>query len=279
VLTIHDAIADSLPSLIFANWKSRLFWRMKQYLAIRRADIIVTVSEYSKQQIVNTLKVPEPRVRVISEGSSRAFRVLPDSQDTTILRRLGLSRDESFLLYVGGISPHKNLATLIEGYHQLLELPGHRDVRLVLAGDYKTDSFFSSYTQLQKQIASLNLGKAVIFTDFIEDSDLACLYNHAMLLVFPSLMEGFGLPAVEAMACGTPVAASNAGSLPEVLGDAGAFFDPHSTGSMLSVIKALLTDPGKRSQISKLGIARAANYSWKLGARQITSLFDELSRQ
>ncbi len=149
-------------------------------------------------------------------------------------------------------------------------------LKLVLVGDYKDDPFFSAYPALKKQIAELGLDDKVIFTGFVADEDLAYLYNAATLLAFPSLEEGFGLPAMEAMACGTPVAASNCGSLPEVLGAAGRFFDPRDSQNMAWVIEQILADAALRKQMSRDGLRRAENFLWKKAARETLAIFDEL---
>jgi glycosyltransferase involved in cell wall biosynthesis len=278
VVTIHDVIADHHPELIFPNAKSKFFWKLKQNAAIRQANLIATVSEYSKRQIVEYFKLPESRLRIISEAARPVFKVLPPGEAMSkTLARYGLQPDEKFLLYVGGISPHKNLSALIEAFERIGTTPEHPDYKLVLVGDYKDDPFFSAYPALKKQTAELGLENRVIFTGFIPDEDLAYLYNAAALLVFPSLEEGFGLPAIEAMACGTPVAASNCGSLPEVLGPAGRFFDPRDRQNMAEVIKQILADDRLRSTMKEKGLIRAQEFLWKKAARETLAIFNELA--
>ncbi len=280
IVTIHDIIADLYPELVFPDRKSTAFWKIKQYLANRQAELILTVSEYSRQQIIKTLKIPESRVRAITEGPNKGFtRLAGDKEEMgRLLARYKLKDGQRFLLYVGGISPHKNLKTLVEAYRLLIRDPDHSGVALVLVGDYEGDSFYSSYNDLTQQIERLGLEGSVIFAGFVEDRDLVYLYNAAAMLVFPSLQEGFGLPAVEAMACGTPVAASNAGSLPEILGSAGSFFDPESPEGMRDTIHKLLTDDGLRESMGRRGLARAKEFTWERAARQTISIFDELFR-
>jgi glycosyltransferase involved in cell wall biosynthesis len=275
IVTLHDVIADHHPELIFPNAKSKFFWKLKQAVAIRQADLIATVSEYSKLQIIEYFKLPESRLRVISEGARPIFKVLPASAETNkTLARYNLKPDEKFLLYVGGISPHKNLATLVTAFEQISkEQP---EVKLVLVGDYKDDPFFSAYPSLKKQVGELKLEDKVIFTGFISDEDLAQLYNTAQLLVFPSLEEGFGLPAIEAMSCGTPVAASNCSSLPEVLGEAGQFFDPRNAENMAEMIGQILRDESLRASMRQKGLARAEQFMWKKAAQDTLAIFNEL---
>ncbi len=267
----HHAIADHHPELIFPNKKSQLFWKLKQNIAIRQAHLILTVSEHSKEQIIEYFRLPESRLRVITEAARAVFTVLPhDEQWNEILRRHNLKADEKFLLYVGGISPHKNLNTLIDALNRL------DDTKLVIVGDYKDDPFFSAYPTLKKQVEELGLVDKVIFAGFVEDIDLAYLYNAATLVVLPSLEEGFGLPAVEAMACGTPVAASNRGSLPEVLGAAGVFFEPKDVEDMANVIKQILSDDTRREEMSRTGLNRSKQFMWKNAANDLLVIFEEL---
>jgi glycosyltransferase involved in cell wall biosynthesis len=275
IVTIHDVIADHNPELIFPNAKSKFFWKLKQNAAIRQADLITTVSEYSKRQIIEYFNLPKSRMRVISEGVRPIFRVAAaDKERIETLNKYQLNANENFLLSVGGISPHKNLGTLVTAFKKICET--RTDVKLVLVGDYKDDPFFSAYPSLKKQIAELNLENKVIFTGYISDEELVDLYNEAALLVFPSFEEGFGLPAIEAMSCGTPVAASNCSSLPEVLGDVGRFFDPRNAENMADVIGQVLGNAEMRNTMKKSGLARAEQFKWKKAAQDTLAIFNEL---
>ena len=277
VVTLHDMIADHHPELIFPNRKLKLFWKMKQNLAIRQADLILTVSEYSKHEIVEYFGVPESRVKVISEAARPVFSVLPRSVEMDqVLQRFQLNGDTRFLLYVGGISPHKNLKNLVSAYQQLVCDDRFSDVRLVLVGDYQNDSFFSDYPSLKQHIEELHLEEKVVFTGYIEDQDLAYLYNAASLLVLPSLEEGFGLPAIEAMACGTPVSASNRGSLPELVGKAGRFFEPTDVRAIRDVIGQVLSDDLMRKEMRETGLTRARQFMWDNAAKDAVTIFDQL---
>ncbi len=279
IVTLHDVIADHHPDLIFPNKKLKLFWKLKQNLAIRQADLILTVSENAKQQIVDYFHLPESRVRVISEAARPVFAVVPrDEKTVQVLRRYKLEPDERFLLYVGGISPHKNLHALVAAYHQLMQNSRFADVKLVLVGDYKDDSFYSAYPSLKRYVDELGLGEKVIFTGFITDQDLAYLYNVATLLVMPSFEEGFGLPAIEAMSCGTPVVSSNRGSLPEVLGEVGRFFDPYDHQSMVGVLQDVLSDDSQRKKMSEGGLQRAQQFTWNKAAKDALSIFESVVR-
>ena len=279
IVTLHDVIAEHHPDLIFPDAKSKFFWGMKQKAAIRQADIIATVSEYSKRQIIEYFGVPASRLRIISEAARPAFRVLEkDGAITETLGRYDIRSDEEFLLYVGGISPHKNLSTLVNAFDRLLKGRHDSPLKLVLVGDYKGDSFFSAYPSLRDQIHTLGLDDRVIFTGYVPDDDLACLYNAASALVFPSLEEGFGLPAVEAMACGTPVVASDCGSLPEVIGSAGRYFDPRDPDDMARVLAQIIDDTELRYSMGRAGVLRSKEFLWNKAAHETLSIFDELTR-
>ncbi|MEQ1764110.1 MAG: glycosyltransferase family 1 protein [Pyrinomonadaceae bacterium] len=276
VLTIHDVIADHNPQLVFPNKKLAFFWKLKQNIAVRQAHLLLTVSEHSKRQISEFFGMSESRIEVVTEGARPAFRVLPgDDTKFEILRKYGLEKAGKFLLYVGGISPHKNLSTLINAFARIRQT--RSDLKLVLVGDYKDDPFFSAYPHLKRQVSDLRLDANVIFTGFVPDDDLVVLYNAAKALVFPSFEEGFGLPAIEAMSCGTPVIASDNSSLPEVVGTAGRLFDPYDEQSMTGAIDAVLADESLRISMKEAGLRRAGQFGWKQAAAKMVVVFDSLN--
>jgi glycosyltransferase involved in cell wall biosynthesis len=150
IVTIHDTTAERYPRLIFPNWRSRLLWKLKVQLAVRRADLIATVSEASKRAIMKEFRVPEARVRIIFDAvGSEFYPIRRDPRTREVIARYGVNAEEPFILYVGGISPHKNLETLVEAHALLLGQPDIPRVNLVLVGDYQKDVFYSSYTSLQ----------------------------------------------------------------------------------------------------------------------------------
>jgi glycosyltransferase involved in cell wall biosynthesis len=192
-----------------------------------------------------------------------------------VLTRHGIEPRRPYLLYLGGLSPHKNLLRLIEAFARVLEVAADDDLRLILAGDIG-DVFHTHVPELRAAVARWGLGGRVHFPGFVPDDDLVVLYNRAVALVQPSLLEGFGLPPVEAMACGTPVVYSRAGSLPEVIGDAGLEFDPTDTGDMARAIGRLLTDPALRETLGQRALRRARRFTWAATARGLLECFDEL---
>lgn len=266
IVAIHDVIAEKYPELIFSSRKSRFFWDLKTRLAIWQSDMVMTVSEFSKQGIVEHFGLDPRRVAVVSEGSADAFYPLHDRQRiATVLARHGMQPDTRFILYVGGIAPHKNLAVLIEAFDLLAGEGRHEDVRLVLVGDYENDVFLIDQ-QIRGRMHDPALRKRVTFTGYIPDDDLNALYNAATVFVLPSFCEGFGLPALEAMSCGTVVIGSDTTSIPEVVGEAGLFFDPHDAHILAAHLDAVLGDDELREELEHRSLERAATFSWRRSA-------------
>jgi glycosyltransferase involved in cell wall biosynthesis len=275
-VTIHDMTPARFARSVFPDKKLEFFWNLKEKIALHQSDRIVTVSDYSKRQIMECRGITGSRISIVSEAAGEAFRVLPEErQRVQVLSRFGLTADR-YLLNVGGISPHKNLQMLAKSFSALVQNPSFSNYKLVLAGDFETDSFYSDYGVLQDLIQHLQIRDRVIFTGYMVDEDLAQLYNSAALFVFPSLQEGFGLPAVEAMACGTPIVASNAGSLPEIIGQAGEFFDPTDFNQMLETIQRVLSDTSLRKQMRARGLKRAQNFQWDKAAQQALQIFESM---
>jgi glycosyltransferase involved in cell wall biosynthesis len=279
VITIYDAIPRRYPELIFPRWRNQLLWRLKMRWAVWQASLITTISETAKQNIVQDLRLTESRVKVVPGAVSRVFHSLSDrSQMRRVVGKYGIEDNERFILYVGGISPHKNLPTVLAAYAALIQRPGVQDVKLVVAGDFGIGAFSSNYPALQEKIAALGLSGKVIFTGFIADSELLQFYNAGELLVLPSFDEGFGLPALEAMACGTPVVASRAGAMPEVIGEAGRYFNPYAPEELTVRLQEVLADQPLREEMRRQGLRRAQAFSWERSAHAVLAAFEQLGR-
>lgn len=274
-ITFHDAIAEQHPKLIFPGFKSRCLWNIKSWLARCQADRIVTVSENAREQIASAFNMRSTEISVITEGPSSVFQFLPDkTEEARIRKRFALPAELPLILYVGGISPHKNLHGLLQALAKMRDRsqsPWHA----VLVGDYQNDSFFGCYNELRELSARLDLDRQITFTGFVSNEELVRLYNAATLVVLPSFSEGFGLPVVEAMACGVPVAASRAGSLPEVVGDAGLLFDPASHDEMATTLLRLLENSSLRAELRSAGLRRVERFTWKSSARKLMSLLED----
>lgn len=279
-IIFHDTIAESLPKHIFPSWKNRLFWNLKCRAAARRADLVVTVSEASRRALETAYDLSKTPVAVVSWGfDRRVFHPRRSDTDEPAERAaLRIGPKTQVILAVGGLSPHKNLERLILALAAMVSRDPQRDVKLVLVGaDRGEDVFFSSRDRLQALVDQHRLGTRVVFTGFVSDERLGALYRLATVLAFPSLLEGFGLPALEAMACGTAVAASTRGSLPEVLGDAGIYFDAESTDDVVRALGLVLDDGAARARAVAAGLAISEAFSWEAAGRRLLAEFEKLS--
>lgn len=269
VLVIHDVIAERFPHLTLPRRTARLFWKAKVALGRRQADALVTVSEHSRRGLASHFGIDPTRIQVVSEAADPVFRRLDDPAPTLKLRDLGLDGPGRTVVYVGGFNPHKNLELLVTAFSRLAARPGFADVRLVLVGDDQKDVFHSYAGALRRQIEDLGIGKRVVFTGFLPDADLAVLLNRAAVLALPSLLEGFGLPAVEAAACGCPVVATTESPLPELLGDGGRFASPRNTAAWERELGDVLASLAVRADMRAAGLEAARRLTWDAAARQM----------
>lgn len=269
VVTVHDAIAERHPDLILGSRRDRLAWRVKQRLALRNARIVFTVSEASRRAIAETLGVPENRIRVIREAPDERFRPLPPETIRERLRRFGLGGDSPYLLYVGGMSPHKNLKVLVDAF----ELVAHRhpELRLVLVGDTDHDPFLSAADDLRTRARESPASDRIVFTGYVSDAELVALYGGAVASVLPSLGEGFGLTAAESAACGTPVVASTDAALVELLEEDGLYAPAHDAREFALLFDHLLTDHRVRSELSARLLRRASRWTWEPAADEVVN--------
>lgn len=278
VVTLHDVIAETLPHLVFQTRRSRLLWNIKCRLAVHRADRVMTVSQASKRGIMQYYGLAPDQVSVVTESASDAFFPVADDDPAhhAALGRYGLSPRARFLLYVGGISPHKNLDTLIGAFARL-DMPVDADpLLLVLVGDYAGDVFRTCHGDLVARAERYGVADRVRFAGYVPDDDLRHLYAAAQAFVFPSYLEGFGLPAVEAMRCGAPVIVSDRGSLPEVVGEAGVLFDPHDAASLSDKVRQVVTDENYQKSLRVKSLDRGRDFSWAESARQTMELMRDV---
>src|SRR5688572_6032169 len=188
VVGIHDVIAEQHPELTLPSRGSRARWRLKRWLAVKRADRIFTVSKASRRLLSEDLDIPEEKIAIVPEAADPVFGPRSAEEIDRELRPLGLDNGERFLVYAGGVSPHKGLETLVSAYAAVDE-PG---LRLVIAGALEDETFLSAADDLRRQIEELDLGERVLLTGFVSDETLACLYAGASIFVSPSMSEGFG---------------------------------------------------------------------------------------
>jgi glycosyltransferase involved in cell wall biosynthesis len=263
VVTIHDM---SLRLFAHCHPLRRLVLnRPLLAVAARKADGIVTVSQSARRDLMRLNRLPPERVHVVHEAPAEAFRPIADRGALEgVRRRLGLPA--RFFLYVGTIEPRKNLERLMSAFGAARGAGVPH--RLVCVGPYGWGS-----RDLDRHIARLGLSAHVHFTGYVSSADLPAIYNLAEFFVFPSLYEGFGLPVVEAMACGTPVITTRGSSLEEVAGTAAVIVDPLNTTDLASAIVRLASTPSLRAALSRQGLVRARDFSWTRSARETLDIY------
>lgn len=259
VVTVHDLIPYVLPQTCSRKYLERFLARMPDICA--RSALILTVSYHTRKDLCRILGVPETKVVVIPEAPEPCYHPRPFAEANALAaERYGLTGP--FLLYVGGFSPRKNLATLLSAYAAVRsDLPDHPP--LVLAGGLDP-----SGQRLVDRVRDLGLAGEVVFPGFVPLADLPYLYRAARLFVYPSLYEGFGLPPLEAMACGTPVIASRESSLPEVVGNAGILIDPYDEDELAAALLKVGSDPETRETLRQQGLKRSRTFSWRRTAAE-----------
>lgn len=269
IVTFHDAIAEHFPELIFPGWKGKLFWNIKMKLAIWQSTRIMTVSNAAKGEIVEHLGIKPEKIDVISEAAEERFKAVIDKKVLSEARNnCNIPQDVRYICYVGGLAPHKNLLGLMKGFLYAQKKLEADDLHLVLIGDPEGDGFHSNYQELLEMVkGNKELTGKVHFTGYVSDEDLVALYSDAYALVLPSFSEGFGLPAIEAMSCDTPVLASNRASLPEVVGNAGIFFDPFNIDDIGEAIVNMVKDSELYNTLKENAINRSKEFTWKRAAQ------------
>jgi len=276
IVVVHDTIAETFPELTLPNRKSRLFWQAKVGLGRAQADALVTVSEYSRRKIVERFGMRPEQVFVVGEAGDAVFRRIPGARLTPALEAVGVRPGRRMVVYVGGFSPHKNLEALVEAFARIAGRDAFADTLLVMVGEYKKEVFHSYHGTIAARVEQLRIRDRVIFTGYLSDEDLAVLLNLSAVLALPSLMEGFGLPAVEAAACGCPVAATTESPLPDLLPDGGIFFDPRG-GGLEPALEELLGSEERRRRMGDAAAAAAGRLTWEAAAHQMLDVIRKVS--
>lgn len=263
IVTFHDMTFFMYPQLHTRS--KRLLFPLFIRSSARRAKAIITVSETTRRDAIRILNIPEHKILAIPHGVSAEFFHITDH---TVLeagcKKYNLPED--FILFLGTIEPRKNLPSLLRAYHRLLE--SGCNYQLVLAGH---EGWMMG--ELQDTIQKLKLGKFVHFTGYIPKDDLPVIYNSARIFVYPSLYEGFGLPPVEAMACGTPVVASDIPVNKDHVGDAGLLFPPDDEFQLFNHLDRLVKDRDLREDLSRKGIERSRAFRWQATAQSTLDLY------
>ncbi len=272
VATIHDLAFEHLPETF--NRRSWMQLRLTVRRTARRAARIITVSEYSRQDIIKTYGIKPDLISVTPEAASPDFKpVGNESELQKIRQRYGLDRD--YILSLCSIQPRKNLVRLIEAYSLLRHShPEGKLPQLVLAGKR---AWLDNETMRAAQRDELSAD--IRFTGYVADEDLNALYSAATCFVYPSYFEGFGLPILEAMKCGTPVIAGDRTSIPEVAGEAALLFDPFDVNSLVEALKRVLDDTQYRATLSERGLKRASEFSWQTTAQLTLAAYQKAAGQ
>jgi alpha-1,3-rhamnosyl/mannosyltransferase len=274
LLTVHDLIPLLLPR--HSTARARLLFRWTMGLALRAARRVIAVSAATRDDLLAQFRLPAGRVTVVPEAADPAFYPRPPAEIATIRRQHALP--ERYVLYLGSNKPHKNLARLVEAWatHHVLRFTSasrtthHETEKLLIAGQWDP-----RFPEARRRVEELGLADEALFLGPLADEDLPALYSGATVFVFPSLYEGFGLPVLEALACGVPVACADGSALPEIVGDAALRFDPTDTAAIAAALRRLLTDAELRADLRERGLRRASQFSWERAAQRTLELYRE----
>ncbi len=278
VLVLHDMM-DLMYKDAFTHHNFVIRYGLKYFFkfviprSIKRASAIITVSENTKRDLLSYFPTSEKKVTTILEGVEGNFKPVIDKE---ILEKIKIKHGlpDRFILYLGSIKPYKNLHGVLESFSRLIETGSYNDIKLVIGG-LKHFSLDKIYAEMDR----LKIKDKVLHVGFIAEEDLPTVYSLADVFLFPSIWEGFGLPALEAMACGVPVITSNTSSLPEVVGDAGIKVNPYDITEIAYNLKRLLTDTGLRNTLSQKGIERAKTFTWEKAARRTLEVIEQTYKE
>jgi len=264
VVSCHDLIY-----WVYYKKKNSLFWRLN-IAGLKKAERIITVSNFSKNEIIKYVGYPADNITVIPNAVDHARYF--QKRDKQILKKYDISESEKIILYVGSEQPRMNVDVLFASFAKLREkLPG---IKLLKVG---SPQWPHAREKLEKLVKELHLENDVFFLPHVPEDELPKWYNAADLLVYPCSYAGFGVPPLEAMACGTPVITSNVTSLPEVVGDAGIMVDPTNAHELTGAMEKVLTDEQLREQMIQRGLERAKTFRWQKSAEQTLRVYQEMT--
>jgi glycosyltransferase involved in cell wall biosynthesis len=266
VITIHDLTFLYYPR--FLTRESRRYYNGQIEWAVQRTDHILADSHATKTDLTSVLGVSSERITVVHLAADPSFKPVPDGETRHIANQYGL--EPGFLLFVGTLEPRKNVPGLLHAYRILLDQKVTAEPLVLVGGKGWL------YEEIFDRVEALGLNDQVRFLHGVPDADLPGLYSAASVLTTPSFYEGFGLPALEAMSCGTPVVVADRASLPEVVGDAGILVDPEDPGAIAEGLKRVLTDEELRAKMETLGLGRASSFSWERVARETLDVYRQV---
>jgi glycosyltransferase involved in cell wall biosynthesis len=272
IVTVHD-----VGDLVFSKrrgWRDDLdLYRLRRGLL--QADCVIAVSTSTRRDLENFVGIPRERIRTIYNAPDPAFSERPSPAVTSILDRYQINYP--FLLYAGRTNPRKNIPRLVEAFSvvrgALQTDPVYQDLRLIIIGDE-----ISKHPRARRAVIQSRVENAVRFLGFVPIETLRVFYQAAAAFVFPSLYEGFGMPPLEAMACGTPVVTSNVSSLPEVVGEAAVIVNPENVFDIARGIREVLADQDLRTRLVRRGFEQVKQFSWERAAAQVLATYQEVAR-
>lgn len=266
VATIPDIAYEHFPQFFspLETLRSKILIRR----SAQKADHVITVSQYSKIDLVNTYGVDPEKITVTYEGPAEAFMAIDQEKSKEFVERK-YSINRPFILYVGRLQARKNLLRLLRAYARLRRDGMQHQLVVVGKRDWE-------FERIIAEVAAQDVRSSVVFTDYVPGADLPVFYNAADVFVYPSIFEGFGLPVMEAMACGTPVITSLGSSLEEIAGGAAVLIDPYSEASIHDAIGRVVSDPGLRAELRIRGLQRSSNFSYAETARRTIDVYERL---
>ncbi len=269
LLTLYDVIPQRYPE--YVSFRARMLYQFAHRLALRATTRCTAISEATKKDFIDFYGVKPERIISIPLAAAPHFRPLSNKEKLKVKTTLQLP--DQFVLYLGINKPHKNLLGLLTAWRLIMSNSPESDVKLVIAGAWD-----SRYPEVRQRTVDWGLEGSVTFLGPVQNEDMPGLYGNASVFVFPSLFEGFGLPVVEAMACGTPVACANTSSLPEVAGSAAILFDPTRPEAIAEAIQNLVKNQSLREMMRIHGLEQARMFTWSRTASETLNLYRELLR-
>ena len=266
VITIHDAIAERFPHLTVPSRRARMFWNAKVWLALRQSRSILTVSDYAAKEVSRAHGVPLSDIGVTLEAPAAEFAPRSAERSAAVAAQYGLEAGSKWFIYVGGFNPHKNVRSIVSAHAELIQVNGANAPLLLLVGDAEGDVFHSEVGAVRRSIDAAGSGSRVRWLGFVPDDELSALLSASVALVMPSESEGFGLPAIEAAACGIPVIATLESPLPQLLEGGGLFVPPGDTTAINDAMRRFLSDDAFRQACADNALTRASRLSWEKSA-------------
>ncbi len=278
VIGVHDAIAHRHPELTLPSGRARLFWNLKVRLALKQADLVLTVSDFAARELEEVLRIPTDQIRVAVEAPAAVYRPSADRAEiSAAAARAGLPANAKWLIYVGGFNPHKRVDRIVRAHARLLgERPGE-EILLLLVGTTTNDVFHGELEHIRRTITNVGTEPHVRWLGFVPDEELRHLHSGALALLLPSESEGFGLPAVEAAACGAPIVATTSSPLPQLLEGGGIFIAPGDEDALTDALRVLSHDESLRKRFGETARMKAGQLGWKQSAHSALSALREVA--